>query len=49
MLLYWLSEGAIKNKGGVRWTIKCGFVYNKQLVQEVLEEVKKSKENWSTQ
>ena len=41
------SEGAIKNKGGVRWTIKSGILFdNKQLVQEVLEEVKKSKENW---
>ena len=41
------SEDIIKNRGGVRWTIKSGIVFdNKKLISEVIEEVKKSKENW---
>tara|TARA_Y100000591_G_scaffold189653_1_gene163991 strand:- start:451 stop:924 length:474 start_codon:yes stop_codon:yes gene_type:complete len=41
------SDGVIKNKGGVRWTVKSGILFdNKMLIKEVLEEVKESKKNW---
>ena len=41
------SNGKINYKGGVKWTIKGGVVFdNKKLIEDVLKIVKESKENW---
>lgn len=41
------EDGQIVRKGGIRWTIKEGVVFdNKQLIKEVLDMVSESKENW---
>ena len=42
------SNGKITYRGGVKWTIKGGVVYdNKKLIEEVLRVVRESKENWA--
>ena len=42
------SNGIIKYKGGVKWTIKGGVVFdNQKLIEDVLRVVKESKENWT--
>ena len=42
------SNGKITYRGGVKWTIKGGVVYdNKKLIEEVLRVVRESKENWT--
>ena len=42
------SDGEIVRRGGIRWTIKDGIVFdNKILIDEVLEMVTKSKEGWT--
>ena len=40
-------DNEITRRGGVRWTIKGGVVFdNQKLIEEVITVVKKSKENW---
>ncbi len=42
------GEGRIVRRGGVRWTVKGGVVYdNRLLVEEVVREVARSKEGWT--
>ena len=42
------SNGKINYKGGVKWTIKAGVVFdNHKLIEDVLKVVKESKENWT--
>ena len=41
------TNNKISYRGGVRWTIKGGVVFdNQKLIKEVVDLVKKSKENW---
>ena len=41
------SNGKINYKGGVKWTIKGGVVFdNKKLIEDVFKIVKESKKNW---
>ena len=40
-------DNEITHRGGVRWTIKGGVVFdNQKLIEEVITVVKESKENW---
>lgn len=42
------ADGKIVRRGGIRWTIKDGVVFdNKRLIDEVVDMVRESKENWS--
>ena len=41
-------DNEITHRGGVRWTIKGGVVFdNQKLIEEVITIVKESKENWA--
>ena len=41
------SKGEVVRKGGIRWTLKDGVVFdNKILIEEVIDMVAKSKEGW---
>jgi len=41
-------DGAVERRGGIRWTIKGGVVFdNKVLIDEVLDMVAKSKQGWT--
>lgn len=41
------EDGRIVRRGGIRWTIKDGVVFdNKRLIDEVMEMVRESKEGW---
>jgi len=43
------EDGAIRRRGGVRWTVKGGVVFeNPVLVERVVEEVERSKEGWTS-
>lgn len=42
------ADGQIVRRGGIRWTIKDGVVFdNKQLMDEVVDMVRESKKNWT--
>ena len=42
------ADGQIIRRGGIRWTIKDGVVFdNRMLVDEVVEMVSASKEGWT--
>lgn len=42
------ADGKIVRRGGIRWTIKDGVVFdNKRLIDEVVDIVRESKENWT--
>ncbi len=42
------ADGAIVRKGGIRWTIKDGVVFdNRVLIDEVIEMVRTSKRDWT--
>ena len=42
------ADGKIARRGGIRWTIKDGVVFdNRMLIDEVIEMVRQSKEGWT--
>ena len=44
-----MEDGEIVRRGGIRWTIKDGVVFdNAKLIDEVVEMVARSKEGWTS-
>ena len=42
------ADGRVVRRGGIRWTIKEGVVFdNRLLIEDVVEMVRESREGWS--